>query len=132
MRFYLAGGMRGRPWQSEVILRLSHSGHEFINPMDHGLGDPLDYTLWDLGGVAVAEGVIAYLEKGNPSGIGLSLEVGMAIGMGKTVYFANEQYNHQYWQIVNNACSYTFRTLDALMDAIERQNLPGNLPGLPR
>ncbi len=124
MRFYLAGGMRG-DWQKQVIVRLGHSGHEFINPQDHGLEYAPDYTQWDLGGVAIADGVIAFMEADNPSGIGLSLEVGMAIGMGKPVYFANEQHEHRYWQIVNCACSYTYTSLDALLDGIEFQKLPG-------
>lgn len=124
MRFYLAGGMRGRNWQDEVIERLSHSGHTFLDPRSHGLTDALDYTLWDLGGVAVSDGVIAYMERDNPSGIGLTLEIGMAIGMGKPVWLANEAQQPR-WGLVNNAVSYCYTSLDALMDAIERQRLPG-------
>lgn len=126
MRFYLAGGMRGeRDWQNEVSDRLVYSGHEFFDPREHGLTDSYHYTKWDLGAVATADGVIAFMAKDNPSGIGLALEVGMAIGMGKPVWFANELAEERKWELVNQATSYCFTSLDALMEAIERQNLPG-------
>ena len=114
MRFYLAGGMRGRPWQKEVKEHLGGFGHTFIDPCEHGLKNPRDYTLWDLGGVTVADGVIAYMEETNPSGIGLTLELGIAIGQGKPTYFANESLEPR-WNLVNTAVSKHFVKLEELL-----------------
>ena len=122
MRFYLAGGMRGRDWQSEVKTALAPGGHRFLDPCDHGLSDPLDYTAWDLGAVAISDGVISYMERTNPSGIGLTLELGMAIGMGKPTYFACESPEAR-WDLVNNAVSKHFTTLEQMISWLQK-NLP--------
>ena len=117
MRFYLAGGMRGEPWQDKVRELLP--GHGFIDPMHSGLKNPADFTQWDVGGVAICDGIIAYMEEDNPSGIGLTLEIGLALGMGKPVWFANES-TASRWKLVEHAVGSerTFCTLGDLCRSI--------------
>jgi len=90
---YLAGGMVG-DWQKRVMEAVP--GLNYINPQDHKLPSPDDYTTWDLLGIKRADLVFAYLSLSNPSGIGLALEVGYAKGLGKTVIFVDEKgfYTH--------------------------------------
>jgi len=49
-----------------------------FNPQDHKLNFSKEYTYWDLHFVEQADIVFAYLEKENPSGFGLTLEIGFA------------------------------------------------------
>jgi len=72
---------------------------------------PNVYTTWDLHGVATAEVIFAYMEKDNPSGYGLSLEIGYALGKGKLVIFVNESTN-KHLPIVEEASSVLFKSLE--------------------
>lgn len=76
---YLAGGMRSN-WQNVVkeALRKAQLPVIFIDPREHGCADEQKYTSWDLEGVRRADIVFAYLEKDNPNGAGLALEIGFA------------------------------------------------------
>jgi len=85
MKIYLAGGMR-TAWQDEVIARLP-SGHTIFDPRTHGLTEPSDYTRWDLDRVAESDILVAGMGAENPSGFGLSVEVGYAHALGKPVIF---------------------------------------------
>ena len=69
MKVYLSGGMRSG-WQDKVIAECP--GLEFIDPRDHGLHSSMEYML----SVRRCDILFAYLEKDNPSGLGLALEVG--------------------------------------------------------
>jgi nucleoside 2-deoxyribosyltransferase len=64
---------------------------DFIDPRKHYLTWSREYTAWDLLMLRQCDVVFAYLEKDNPSGIGLALECGYAKALGKTVIFVNEQ-----------------------------------------
>lgn len=87
MKVYLAGGMKSR-WQDDVIAEFP--GVEFIDPRSHGLKDEREYTKWDLDGIRRSDVVFAYMDTDNPSGFGLSLEVGYAHGLGKPVIYVCE------------------------------------------
>ena len=87
MKVYLAGGMKSR-WQDLVIAEFP--GVQFIDPRSHGLKDERDYTKWDLDGIRACDVVFAYMDSENPSGFGLSLEVGFAHGIGKPVIYVCE------------------------------------------
>ena len=87
MKIYLAGGFRSG-WQDAVIRLASH--HAFLDPRMHGLTEERDYTKWDLDAIRESDLVFAYLEKDNPSGAGLALEIGYAHALGKVIVFVEE------------------------------------------
>jgi len=87
MRIYLSGGMRG-DWQDRVMAACP--GHDYLDPRSHKLTDPAAYTAWDLDAVRRSDLVFAYMAADNPSGYGLALEVGYAIGLGIPVLLVDE------------------------------------------
>ena len=103
MKIYLAGGMRSG-WQDRL------SEFDVIDPRTHGLSDPEEYTAWDMAGVRECDIVFAYLEKSNPSGLGMAFEIGYALGLGKRVIFVNEK-KDKYAKILECAC-INFDTLE--------------------
>ena len=111
---YLAGGMKSA-WQDRVIDCCR--GITFLDPRSHGLADEAAYTQWDLDAIRQCDLVLAYMDTVNPSGFGLSLEVGFAYALGKPVWYVCEDSSERqrYFGMVR-ACSE--RTLDSLDNAI--------------
>lgn len=72
---YLAGGFHSG-WQSTIADALPQA--KLIDPRIHRLSDPSQYTTWDLTGIRSCNILFAYLEKTNPGGFALALEVGYA------------------------------------------------------
>lgn len=112
-RVFLSGGMRNSNWQQKVIDFLGKEKFTFFNPREHNLSKPEEYSLWDLKYVRECDILFAYLEKNNPSGIGLSLEVGYAHGLGKTIVLVNEKtLLDKRFNIVNEVSSIMFKEFD--------------------
>lgn len=82
-KIYLAGGMQSE-WRDAAK---RHSGHLFLDPMEinAGVTDPAIYTENDLAAIRDADGVLVFMSPDNPSGYGLSVELGYAIALGKPV-----------------------------------------------
>ena len=97
MKVYLAGGMR-QEWRKQIIAAVE--GVTFLDPTAHGLNSPEAYTFADLLAVKECDLLVGYMEKDNPSGIGLACEVGYARGLGKPVLLVNDQPNNRYFQFV--------------------------------
>lgn len=88
---YLAGGMRGG-WQDKVIDACNHKRIQFLDPRTHHLTEESDYTAWDLWAVNQSDYVFAYMEKDNPSGQGLMLEIGYACNCGtRQIIFVEDE-----------------------------------------
>lgn len=92
IKVYLAGGMSSN-WQSKVINSFDDS-IIFFNPQKHNLELSSEYTSWDLFFVRRCDIVFACMEENNPSGIGLSLEVGFAKALGLTIILVDEKSKH--------------------------------------
>jgi len=107
MRVYLCGGMRTE-WREYVKTHIS--GPFWLDPTKHGLDRPGEYTVWDLTAVRQSDVVFAYMAVDNPSGVGLALEVGYAIALGKPVILVDESTN-KYMDIVQRAASLSYPTL---------------------
>jgi len=111
MKIYLSGGMRSG-WQQRLKkllrawLRNMEKNVTYYDPTMHGLDDSPQYTFWDLEHIRKCDLVFAYMERDNPSGIGLALEVGYALGLGKPIILVNES-ERPYFDIVENAASVT-------------------------
>lgn len=88
IKVYLAGGMKG-DWQDQLIGIIGERA-AFIDPRTHGYTSEDEYTDWDLKGVRDCDVLFAYMEKSNPSGYGMMLEIGYAKAMGKVIIFANQ------------------------------------------
>lgn len=82
MLVYLAGGLR-TGWQDDVV------GVRVLDPRTWQDHDPAVYTARDLAALRGCDAVLAYMDASNPSGFGLSLEVGYAHALGKPIAFVD-------------------------------------------
>lgn len=85
MKVYLAGGMKGG-WPEHPALQT----HELLDPRSWSCEDPAEYTARDLAAIREADAVLVYMDSRNPSGFGLSVELGYAYGIGKRVLFVDQ------------------------------------------
>ena len=90
-KVYLAGGINESNWQQKVIDAVGNKGFAFYNPREHSLTDSKQYTFWDLFYVNQCDILFAYMQKDNPSGIGLTLEVGYAKALNKSIILVDEK-----------------------------------------
>jgi len=103
MNIYLAGGMKSN-WQDLFINKFPE--YKFIDPRTHGLKDEKEYTSWDLQGVLDSDVVIAYMDKSNPSGYRLCLEVGYAKALNKRIiYICEDESDRQRYFGMVRACA---------------------------
>jgi nucleoside 2-deoxyribosyltransferase len=87
---YLAGGFKSG-WQKNVV-----TYHKIIDP---SIKDETGWTInqigkWDKNGIQKSDILFAYMERTNPSGFGLSCEIGYAHALGKIVVLVLEK-NHE-------------------------------------
>lgn len=115
MKVYLAGGFRSG-WQDVVIAKVV--GPEYVDPRKHNLTDANEYTVADLYSLNKCDCVFAYLEKDNPSGYGMALEIGYAKAKNKLIIFCNESTN-RYLSMVNCASSYTTTDFDSALEFMQ-------------
>jgi nucleoside 2-deoxyribosyltransferase len=118
-KVYLAGGFHSG-WQDKV--REWVPSLTFYDPADR---DPSvnmsleEFGTWDLHHVKSCDLVFAYAERTNPSLLGLSVEIGYAAGLGKTVILVleddHEHFKDRYMQFLRKAADVTF---DDLADAV--------------
>lgn len=114
---YLAGGMRSN-WQDEVIAALP--GVMFVDPRKHGCTDENVYTAYDLTGVQMCDIVFGYIEKDNPCGAGLAVEVGVAAAAGKHIIYVEEPGfpHHRYFGMVRALADKNVNRLDLGIEAL--------------
>lgn len=87
-KVYLAGGLKTK-WRDEVKHNCPH--FIFYNPAANVNMDSEDlYTTWDLLAIKDSDILFAYMEAFNPFGQGMSLEIGYARALGKTIIFVDE------------------------------------------
>lgn len=113
-KVYLSGGLKSG-WQQEVK-NMVGCAVEFFDPATHEINDAVGYAAWDLHYVRQCDIVFAYMESTNPSGIGLSLEIGFAHALGKTIIFVDEKSAHDEafsirLEIVRESASVVFDNL---------------------
>ena len=115
---YLAGGQKST-WQDAFIA--SEAKVEWVDPRSHGLTNEKDYTAWDLAGIRRSQHLIAYLDTANPSGFGLSLEVGYAHALGIPVWYVCEDNTgrQKYFGMVRAVSERVFDSLASAIVAAE-------------
>ena len=87
MKIYLAGGMKDG-WQDRAI-DLFYK-HAILDPRSWSDPNPAIYTERDLEAIRRADCVLVYMASNNPSGFGLSVELGYAYALGKEIVFCDE------------------------------------------
>jgi len=84
---YLAGGMRSG-WQD--VIKTDIPNAIYIDPRVNKLLDERNYTGYDLSGVIAADIIFAYMERDNPAGHGMAVEIGYAAALGKTIIYVED------------------------------------------
>ena len=118
---YLAGGFKSN-WAMGV--QESINNLNFINPLvkEYKNGRRVamnvnEYGKWDLHFIKHSDIVFVYIERDNPSCIGLACEAGYAKGLGKTVITvlepAHETIKDRYLSFITQVSDIVFDTLDA-------------------
>lgn len=90
-KIYLAGGINKSNWQQKVIDDVGQKDIVFYNPGKHELTDSKEYTFWDLHYVKQSDILFAFMQRDNPSGIGLALEIGYARALDKPIILVDEK-----------------------------------------
>ena len=114
-KIYLAGGIRS-DWQKYVIHEVDA---DFYNPRSKEIDRVLTLTefgSWDLHYIKKCDIVFAYMEKDNPSGIGMAVEMGYAKGLNKTVILCLEQNNNH---IKDRYLDFMRKVSDVVYDNLE-------------
>lgn len=115
-KIYLAGGLRSN-WQKKIIDSYEEE-FVFFNPREHGLEkSSKEYATWDLHFLNQSDILFGYMERDNPSGYGLALEVGFAKSQGKTIILVDEKSKEdldfkRYFKIIHEASNVIFPSLD--------------------
>jgi nucleoside 2-deoxyribosyltransferase len=89
IKVYLAGGFKSN-WQAKVVEACADR-FTIFNPRDHGLENTDYYTAWDIHFVKNCDIFFAYMESTNPSGYGLTFELGIAFALNKTIILVDEK-----------------------------------------
>ena len=115
-KVFLSGGMKASDWQKKVIKEINSKDFIFFNPREHNLNDPKEYTAWDLFYVKECDILFAFMSSDNPSGFGLTLEVGYAKGLNKLIILIDEKSSvddkfASNFKIVRESSTVTFENL---------------------
>lgn len=120
---YLAGGFRSG-WQARA--RVVLEGYEVLDPSTHGLKDPKEYTEWDLAAIRRCDIVLAYMEKDNPGGYALALELGYARSLGRKIVLVEEHPNnrrHQSFNMVREVADHLFDDLNLALEFLSTEDI---------
>jgi len=117
LMIYLAGGMKS-DWQERVIQGAPQFSYK--DPRSHGLSEEKAYTEWDLRAIRDSQLVFAYLDSDNPSGYGMSLEIGYAKALGREIWYVCEDATarQRYFGMVRACSDRVFDSLDAAIEAL--------------
>jgi nucleoside 2-deoxyribosyltransferase len=111
---YLAGGFRSN-WRKKV--KNTCTNLLFIDPEEKEQNKkftPSEYGCWDLHFVKQSDIVFVYMAKNNPSGYGLSVEIGYAKALGKTVILVleKEHEKYRYLKFLESVADVVYENLD--------------------
>jgi len=119
LKVFLSGGFKSN-WQTTIIDECKDD-FIFFNPKEHNIKNSRLYTTWDVHFVKECDILFAYMEKTNPSGFGLTFEVGVAYALNKTIILIDDKSENddafdRYFQMIKNSANVVFTNLD---DGIE-------------
>ena len=119
-KVYLAGGMR-TPWRATI--KEDCPGFIWADPQSKPEGSEdtarlttEEYGAWNKHAIHTSSIVFAYMERENPSGIGLAIDIAYAKAQGKTVILVLEPHNEvildRYLAGLKNVADVVFDNLD--------------------
>jgi nucleoside 2-deoxyribosyltransferase len=122
-KIFLSGGFKSN-WQLKVITELQDQ-FIFFNPREHGLEHSDFYTTWDIHFVKECDILFAYMESTNPSGYGLSFELGIAYALNKTIILIDEkspldQQFAKYFKILHRPSGVVLSNLDEGIEYLKK------------
>lgn len=114
MIVYLTGGFRG-DWHQQVIEQCPQ--FTFQQSVKYGVYDASKYILKELEMIKSSDVIFVYLESGSRDSHSLSLEIGYAKALGKSIILVDEKssINFEFWQdwdMCRYACDSIFMTLE--------------------
>lgn len=115
LKVFLSGGFKSN-WQSKIIDECKDD-FIFFNPKEHNIKESQLYTTWDIHFVKECDIMFAYMEETNPSGYGLTFELGVAYALNKTIILIDEKSDKdkvfdKYFQMIQNSANVMFDSLD--------------------
>ena len=115
-KIYLAGGMHSK-WRDRVI---KDSLQSFFVPVLKPDKHYAEYGTWDVHYIKQCDIVLAYMEKDNPSGYGLSAEIGFAKALNKTVILVIEpgHEKEKYFDFLRCFADVVYDNLDSAIEYI--------------
>lgn len=116
MKIYLAGGFTD-DWQDRC-----KGDHEFLDPRTWQDPDPAIYTARDLAAIRDCDVLLAHMSSSNPSGFGMSLEVGYAHALGKRVVFVDhigQDWRSRYFGMVRSIAWRVVPTFDEALAVLD-------------
>jgi hypothetical protein len=119
---YLAGGMHSG-WQERV--KESNKNFLYFDPCTHGLEKPSLYTAWDVTAVKGCDIILGYMEKDNPSGLGLATEIGIAHGLDKYIIIIDEKHD-RYFQFAGQLADELYHDFDIFIENHHLQRIYEN------
>lgn len=93
--------------------------YELLDPSEHNIHDPAEYTRWDLEAVRESDFILANMEASNPGGYSLALEVGFAKALGKRIFMVDQIEDpsvQRYFEMVRQCSERVFTTLEEALD----------------
>jgi len=124
-RVYLAGGMHSN-WRGVLTNKLEgKTFFNFIDPLSNNMRKPDQYTFWDLRSIEQCDILIGYMDKTNPSGFGLNLEIGYAKALGKTIVlvipedFTRDDERSKYFDMARVCADVIVHTLSDCADFLK-------------
>jgi len=122
IKIYLAGGFQSG-WQDKV--KAAFVNAEYFDPrLKEPKMNKLDeISTWDFLRIKQSDIVFAYMERINPSGFGLSVEIGYARGINKTIILVLEK-NHEihkdkHLQFLTCVADVVFDDLDSAIEFLK-------------
>lgn len=127
IKVYLAGGFRTR-WQDKIKYKFADK-FIFLDPLTHNLIEGKEYTCWDTFFIKKCDLLFAYMERSNPSGYGLTYEIGYARALQKTIILVDEKSDSdenfkKYFQIVSNSVDVLYHSFEDGLNFLEKFSIP--------
>ena len=115
---YLAGGMYSG-WQDRVKKRLGNKVRYYDPRTDADQNCLAKLTVADMENALACDWMLAYFEKGNPSGLGMAAEIGLARSKGARIFLVDEHVHiHGF---LASLCTRIYVNLDAAVDVLEKE-----------
>ena len=119
MNIYLAGDLKSN-WQDSLLPSIS--AHTVTDPRKFQGLAAADYTAAELAAIRACDVLIACMRADNPSGYGLMLEAGYALGLSKRIIFwdavQSDRNRSRFFDMLRAACGCVCYSVSDVVDAL--------------